>query len=506
MGTLSLSLTGFSTIVPGTYQEVRFAQGEVSGDASVKRVLFIGAKTSSGSATVDTQVYEIGSENEAITYFGTGSKLHRMIRRFLSVCRSAKICAIAATESGGTQATDNITFTNAATSSGTVTYTLCGETITVVVPNGQSAADSATALIAAINLQTHWPVTASSGGAGICAVTARIKGTDGNAIRHRVSTTTSAQTVAAGAACLASGATDEVYTTALATILASTYHFIVLGVNPATTTNVRVGAVATQVIAQALPGTGIRQQVIFGSSLTPANTVSLCASATGAANSAQFSCVAQENSEWEPMENAALIAAIRYNNECGSSPWYNYDSYGVRPNTILAIPKPYSSADYPTTTEQGTLIAGGATPIAVDSMGKTYIVQMVTCSADVRSRDVAKVSVAYQWCADLAVRYGTRWVACGVQDDPTNDNDQPPSNVVTPKRLKSMTIQPLYMQYAGNGWLDSAKTLDAGTGDMWTCSTGIDPVVTTRINARMPLHVMPLCHQFAGLVTENSAG
>jgi phage tail sheath gpL-like len=511
MGTLALALTGFSSVLPGQAMEVRFAQGQVSGDASVKRVLFIGAKTSAGTATPDTVVYDLQSENEAITYFGAGSKIHRMVRRFLEVCKSAKICAIAATESGGSVATDAVTFAGAAGSNGVVSYTLCGDTITLVIPNGQSAADSATALIALVNLQTHWPVVASSGGAGIMTVSAKIKGTDGYQIRHHVSTTTTTQTVACGAANLATaGATDEVYTTVLSTIAAADYDYIVLGVNPKTTTNVRIGDIREQVVSQALPSTNIRQQLIYGCSLSPANAVTLASQSTdGPANQPQCSCINLENSEWEPMELAAWAAAIRYNNEAGTNQcWANYDSYGIVGLTTCPIPKPYSAADYPSPTEQAAMIVGGVSPIAVDALGRCYLVQMVTCSTDVRVRDVAKVTVSYKWCDDLAVRYATKWVSCGIQDDTTNENYQPPPNVVTPDRLKTLTIQPLYMMYADkdHGWLDSAKTLTAITGDMYTCATGIDPVVATRINAITPLHVMPLCHQFNCLVTENSAG
>jgi len=80
------------------------------------------------------------------------------------------------------------------------------------------------------------------------------------------------------------------------------------------------------------------------------------------------------------------------------------------------------------------------------------------------------------------------------------------ANVCTPDRLKTLTIAPLYKQYANDGWLDSAKTLDSTSGDMVACTTGIDPNNATRINARVPLHVTPLLHQFAALVSENSAG
>lgn len=507
MGSLSLSLSGFSSIVPGTYIEVKFAQGQSNGSNTTKRVLLMGAKTTAGTATTNTIVYAIGTEAEAITLFGAGSKLHRMARRFMQACPNAALYGIAATESAGVVATDNVTFAGVAGSAGVVTYTLCGDTIQVAIPNGTSAIASGALFTAAVNLQTHWPVVAVDGGAGVVAINAKIKGTDGNHIRHRISTTTTTQTAACGAAVLASGATDEVYPTALATILADDYDYIVLGANPTAAANVRLGLLATQVINQALPSTGLRQQVIFASSVSQANAVSLSAGVldtAGPANNPRFCHVYQENSEWEPMEIAAYIAGVRFAREGGSVPWANYDSFGLHTGESCAIPKQYANGDYPTRTEQAVLLAGGVTPIAVDTLGRTYVVQMVTCSTDVRVRDVAKVSVADQFADDLAARFATSGYTA-LQDDPAGDI-QLPANVCTPARLKSQTIIPLYVRYARDGWLDSAKTLDGATADIEACTTGIDPIVTTRINARIPLHVMPLCHQFAALVTENSAG
>jgi phage tail sheath gpL-like len=507
MSTLSLALTGFSTLLPGTYIEVKFAQGQANGASASKKVLFIGAKTTAGSATTDTIVYAIGAEADAITYFGAGSKVHRTARRFMHACPDAQCFGIVAAESVGAIATDNVTFAGVAGSAGVVTYTLCGETIQVAIPNGTAAAASGALFTAMVNLQTHWPVVAVDGGAGVVTINAKIKGTDGNHIRHRISTTTTTQTAACGATVLASGATDEVLTTVLASILADDYDYIVLCANPTAAANVRLGALATQVINQALPTTGIRQQVIFGSSVSQANAVSLSAgvlTTAGPANNPRFCHVYQENSEWEPMELAGYVAGVRFATEAGSNPWANYDSWGLHTGEACAIPKQYANGDYPTRTEQATLIAGGVTPIAVNTLGKTYIVQMVTCSTDVRVRDVAKVTVADAFADDLAVRYNTSGYTA-LQDDPVNEGDVP-KNVCTPSRLKNQTIKPLYIQYVANGWLHSAMTLDGATADILACTTGIDPVVNTRINARIPLHVMPLCHQFAALVTENSAG
>jgi len=87
-----------------------------------------------------------------------------------------------------------------------------------------------------------------------------------------------------------------------------------------------------------------------------------------------------------------------------------------------------------------------------------------------------------------------------------NPDNQPPANVATPSRVKDYTITPLYINYADRGLLDSDKTKDATNGDIVACAVGLDTVVKTRINARIPIHVTALLHQFCALVSENSEG
>src|SRR5512132_3373444 len=95
--TLALSLTGFDATnpIPGVYGEVRFAQGEAAGDLSTKKVLLVGSKTSSGTATADTQIVgPLSDESEFVTYFGAGSPLHRMGRAYLKLHKDAVLYAI----------------------------------------------------------------------------------------------------------------------------------------------------------------------------------------------------------------------------------------------------------------------------------------------------------------------------------------------------------------------------------------------------------------------------
>ena len=506
MGTLPLSLTGVAAnwSVPQTLIETSFAQGVLLGNPNTPKVLLMGPKTSSGSATADSQVYgPLTAERDVITYFGTGSSIHRQWKAFTMVCPTAPIYGLAVTESGGTQASATITFASAATAAGKVSLYLAGKYIEVAFASGDAYDTGiAEAVKNAINADTTLAVTASRLN-GVVTVQYRIKGTNGNWFRIRGSITSGCTTTCTvSAAVLGSGATDESYTTALATILASEYKYIIPAINPTTTSDARFAALSAQLVTQALPTTGIRQQCI----VCTAETIGNATTFVTAYNKPRNSVLWQKNSEWEPMEVAAHMAGVRYNLETGADPGVNYDGYGNGVNDIWFVPCQYSQADQPTRVEQNTAISVGLTPIAASTAGKSYVVMSCTAAgADPRIRDTAKVTVVDRFADDLAVRYSSQWQRAKLADDPTNDGAKPLlANICTPQRLKANTIVPLLLSYRDAGLLNNVDT--ATTGTIAKTATGIDPTVTTRINARIPLEVTPLCHQFAALVSEVSSG
>lgn len=509
MGTLTQPVSGLSSSdpVPGAYLEVLFAQGPVTSDGSTKKVLFIGPKTSSGSATNDTQLYLLGTLDDTIDRFGAGSGVHRAHRRFLETCKTAIVYGISpaeSTNSAAANASNTVTFTGTASKNGLVKHYICGEEVQTGITKDSTAGTIASAHAAQINLKTWLPVTAAASG-GVVTLTAKLKGTNGNAIRQFVEIASGiTTTVSAGNETLTGGVQDESYTTALSTIEATEFSKIIPCLNVTGTADTRVGSCQAQIVSQAEPVTGIRQQLIVGHAGTSADAITFAAATNGLQNKARCQCVWQERSQWEPMELAAHFAGVRYSKEAGD-PGYNFDDYGKGVNDTWNVPKQYTASYWPTRSEISTAISGGLTPIAV-SGERTYLVRSVTASTDVRVRDTSKVTVADQFAADLAARYASQWSGAKVQDDPSNDNVQVANNVCTPDRLKGFTIIPLYKQYANDGWLDSDKTLDSTTGDIVACATGIDPNNATRINARIPLHVTPLLHQFAAVVSENSAG
>lgn len=506
MASLALSLTGVSSswYVPQTLIQVAFAQGTLLGNPATKKVLIMGVVAGSGTATDDTLVYGpeyTSDEANVIALFGTGSPPHRAWRRFTKFCKTAAIYMIAVAESAGTAASGTITFASAATAAGSVKYTICGETIEVSFASG-AAFDTGIAedLKDAINAATHLPVTAARVD-GVVTVTYRVKGTTGNWVRHRATITSGCTTTCTvNAATLASGATDETYTTALATILSEDFDYIVPALSPTSTSNANIAALITQVLVQAQATSGIRQQVITatGEDLTDATTY------VTTYNKSRIQHVWQENPEFEPYELAAEVAAIRYLRETGADPGVSYDGYGPGSDDVWDIPAQYSTADRPPPTDVNTAISVGLTPIATNHAGNTYLVMSCTgAAADPRIRDTAKVTVADQFADDLAARHSSQWAQSKLADDEPEGAKPYPRNILTPTRLKDLTIFPLLRSYRDRSLL---VNVDGTGGSLDSTATGIDPVVVTRINARIPINVTPLNHQAQFLINEVSSG
>lgn len=500
MSTLPLTLTGVASTwyVPQALIEVKFAQGTLLGNPSTPKVLLIGPKVSSASATAE-QVYgpdTLTSEADVVTYFGAGSPVHRMWLRFQQVCKTAPIYAIAPAESAGTNGTMTVVFATNATSNGRFDYTICGESFSVAVTNGDTPTIVGEAFEAEVNRRTWLPFTANNS-SGTVTLTAKIKGTNANWCRHRGSlVNVSGMTATLAAATPVNGATDETYTNALAAILGEDYDYIVPGINPTGTSDGRFAALSTQVQTQKLPTTGIRQQVIGATADSLANATTYVT----AYNKAENQILHQKNSEWEPMELAAHMAGVRYLLETGNDPGVSYDGYGLGADDLWAAPPAYATADRPSAVNINTALSVGLTPIASKGT-KSYVVMSCTAAgADPRIRDTSKVTVAFRFADDLAARYASQWNRAKIADNQLDGAKPYPANVATPDRVKASTIVPLLRDYEDRGLLtDVANTI-------LNTAVGIDPTVVTKMNARIPIKVASLFHQFGALVNEVSSG
>ncbi len=496
----SIVLTGLSANdpVPGAYLQVSFAQGEAAGSGSDTEVLLMGNKTSAGSATVDTDVYgpdtlvPLQTEQDAIDLFGAGSELHRMFRRFTKVNRSTTVRAIAVTASGGTAASGAITLTTAAAANGNIRVWICDEFVDVAVTSGDAFNTTGDALAAAINTQTHWPVTAAYA-TPVLTVTAKIAGPRGNSIRMQLiktaglGTTLSAFTTDTE---LASGATADSNVTALATIAASKYYYIVSAAGDAT----QFGALATQINTLAAPTVGLRQRGIAGAIGTLAATTTI---ATGR-NNARCEIVWQEKSLLPEAELAANQAAVITLFETKPNPRTNFANFGQDAVTgdFWLVPAPRLKSAWPSRTSIKSALNNGHSPIGVQTNGSTYLVNRITTRSlngainDYRIRAAHKVTVCDFFGEDLLAKTVLQFSGKRIMDDPARGARMPGGSVLTPTVYKG-AILGLLDVYDTNDLLDNVARIKEGLVVQRETSP------TTRMSARIPMRVVDNCEQFA---------
>ena len=507
---LSLALTGLDTSnpIPGIYAELRFAQGETGGDLGPKKMLVLAPKTSAGSMTADTQVVgPLSDEADVITYAGTGSIGHAMCARILKLNKSINLYLAAPTAATGSAAVEKITFVNAATGAGVHTVFVCGKKYQTAIVSGDAIATIATNVAATLNNDTSLPFTAGAA-LGVVTLTARVAGEEYNSIRIRceitsgitTTTTLTADTAfgASGAGGAAIGVGTISYTTVLATILGTRFHYIV----PAVQVAAPIDALLDQVSTQAEPSTGFRQKVVVGSCLTPSNATTLASGAS--MNRPRARLVNQEEGP-EPHYMIAATAAAVFAKIEASDPSYNFDGYGLHANDNFPLQRPYNDSAIPTTTEVKSMLNNGVTPIGVNVNGAAYIVRSVTtyclngASYDYRARDSSVVAVGDAFTDDTVAAIGAApWTH--ITGDPANISQQPAAKFCTPKRMASLIEGKVY-DYLAAGYLDPDKVTDM----LESIQTGQDPTLPTRMNSVVPIYSAVLLHQHALLVKESSA-
>lgn len=484
--------------LPGHFVEVSLGAGPVSGSALDYPILLVGNKTSAGSATVDSVVYgptsatPLLTEQDAINLFGSGSELHRM---FLRVTDSASgagnqttaIYAIAVTESGGNAATQVITFTTTATAAGTGRVFVNGDFVDFAIASGDNVTTIATAAKNAINAKTKWPVTAANA-SGVLTITAKQKGPRGNWFRGFaiiLGTGVGTTSDVTAPAFYTGGTTADSNTTALATLLSQRFFTIVSAAEDAT----QLGALATQVAAQALPITGIRQWIIAGYNGTQANAITI---STGL-NSAYAEMVHIQNSDWPPCEMAAYVAGVYALYEVKPSPRKNFSGFGNGNNESFRIPAPLSGT-VPSKTTLNTGIRNGLTPIGVNPNGSTYIVKRCTTrclngsNPDFRSRDSHKRTVAFHFADDWYAKLSANFSGKSLANSPARGAHVPGPNVATPDTVKGALIR-LIRDYDENDNLKNVETIIANSVVQRMSSN------SARIQTRVPLQVIDILEQ-----------
>nr|DAX46235.1 MAG TPA: tail component [Caudoviricetes sp.] len=184
-----------STRKPGVYAEWNLKRAMRNLPTNRQRVLLIAQHTTDlGAVSALTDVY---SAAEVAERYGAGSQAHLMADAAIKAYANAALSIITlADNSAGVAAAGKITITGNATTQGVLRVGIGNADVLMVpVAAGDSADTVGKAVKAAIAAQPGLPVSAAEA-AGVVTITAKNKGTEGNAIRLL-------------AACTAAGISDE---------------------------------------------------------------------------------------------------------------------------------------------------------------------------------------------------------------------------------------------------------------------------------------------------------
>jgi phage tail sheath gpL-like len=219
---------------PGAYIVVDGSQAGLGGD--IPAVLLVGQKLASGTAAAG-EIVLLSGVKDAETKAGAGSMLAQMAARYRAIDPALDLYMLPYADNvAGVQATAPLTVTASPTASGTLALYIAGRLVSVAIVSGDTPTLVATAIAAAITANADVPVTATSA-LGVVTLTAKHKGTCGNAIDLRLNLY--GETTPAGLATTLvamSGGTGDPASGDLTAILgANWYRYIALGINDAAT-------------------------------------------------------------------------------------------------------------------------------------------------------------------------------------------------------------------------------------------------------------------------------
>jgi len=345
---------------PGVPLEFNLKAGRNSLPGNTQKVLFVAQKTSSGSAPVNVPV-QVYSEGDARAKFGAGSLAAIMCLRALSANKYLKELYVLplADAASSAEAVGSFAITGPATATGTRTFRVGATPVQINYAAGDTAAEIAANLKAALDNLPDLPVTATIN-SGTVTLTAKNKGTVGNSIV--LSADPNADGVSVAVTAMTGGATDPVLATALAIVTGERYHLIGVPYNDATS------LAALGAHCEAVSSSSSEK---WGSGVFAYGIGSLSAACTlgGTLNSWRLSGFYLRGSASAPFEQAAQYAAV-----------LAAEADPARPMDTVVLPDIAAPAiaDRLSDDEQESCLYNGVTPGEVATDGTVQIVRAIT--------------------------------------------------------------------------------------------------------------------------------
>lgn len=355
---ISFSQIPASLRKPGKYFEFNTSLAVRTLPGNLQKLLVVGQRIAAGTVLANV-VTDIFSDRDAATYFGRGSIAHLMCRSALQANPYVSLQCIALDDAGGSVvAAGTVTLTGPASSAGVLTVQVGDTLVNVAIASGDTATVTAAALAAQITAQPDLPVTAAAA-VGVVTLSAKNKGTLGNAIK--VSAVTSAVGTTAVVVAMSAGATDPTIATALAVVFAAGHNVI------ATPWNDTTNLTALRTHLDSVSG-AVEQRGAIG---VYAHVGTLAASTTLSAliNSGRITGLLLPNAYEQVYEVAAAYAAVIASEQDPARPLNTLGLTGILANPL---------ANRSTRTEQENALNNGVTPTEVGPGDVVQIVRAIT--------------------------------------------------------------------------------------------------------------------------------
>lgn len=429
--------------------------GAVKGPTTkAYKALMLGQKLSGGTATADVPV-TVTSEKQAKALFGAGSMLHHMCERWFKNNKQTGLTVIPqADNSSGAAATGKLEFGGSAAAAGSINLYVNGRKLSVAVASGDSDSAVCTAVKAAIDADSDFPISAGSVDDDEVPISFKHKGLLGNEIDIRLnmgegeelpSGITLAVTAPTG------GTLAPVLTSAISAMADVQYDVIICPYNDATS----LGAIEDELALRWGPSYPLDGIAITSKSASHGSLLTF-----GDGRNSQFvSCFGIYKHPDSPYEYAAGMAAViaYYGNIDPARPFQTLEQVGALPPNL---------EDRFTMEERNLLLFDGISTSFVDAGGKVRIERAITMyqetplgAPDPSYLDVNTILTLSYLRYDFRAYFMRKYPRHKLADD--TYRVPPGQAVITPKVAKAECIA-LYEGWLELGLVENMDAFKAG--------------------------------------------
>ncbi|ABE45640.1 phage tail sheath subtilisin-like domain-containing protein [Polaromonas sp. JS666] len=480
---VSFNAIPISLRTPGQYIEFDSSRAQQGLPVQPHKIMVFGQRLATGLVVAGVPT-RITSAAQAEAAFGRGSMLSHMFQRLKLANAYTESWACASDDNGaGVAATGTIVASGAPTESGTLNLYIGGRQVQVAVAAGQTAAQVATAIQAAVAASTDLAVTGAVAVATV-TLTARHKGECGNFIDIRPNYYFGERTpkgLVITITAMTGGTGNPDAATPIAAIGAEQYQTVIMPWTDAA----NLVKLETELAARFGPLVMKEGQAFAAASGTHASIDTLVA----ARNSPHVSIMGSGKSPNPPYEWAAVLGAVDA---------FEPDPARPRQTLVLTGLMPPAEQDRFTQTERNIHLTDGAATFIVDTGGRCLIERLTTTYKtnsfgvpDIAYLDIETMRTIAYLRFSVRSRIGLRFPRHKLANDGTRFGAG--QAIVTPKIIRAELLA-LFREWELAGL---AENFDQFNTDLIVERNGSDP---NRIDAIIPPDVINQLRVFAGQI------